>query len=91
MPDDQIAEVYKTVKRIAIALRATYDCDGTSTRQHNEPAGDQDLWHFHAHVYPRYNNDDLYANHYQHGFLDAEARLPYAKKLRAYFAANKAI
>lgn len=86
IPDDQLAEVYKTVKKLAIAIRDSYDCDGTSTRQHNEPAGNQDVWHFHAHVYPRYKNDELYANHYQQGFVDAQARLPYAEKLRAYFA-----
>ena len=52
IPDDQLAEVYKTVKKVATAIRSTYDCDGTSTRQHNEPAGDQDVWHLHVHVYP---------------------------------------
>lgn len=86
IPDDVLAEVYKTVKQVATAIRSTYDCDGTSTRQHNEPAGNQDVWHFHAHVYPRYENDQLYKNHDQQGFVDAKARLPYAEKLRDYFA-----
>jgi histidine triad (HIT) family protein len=86
IPDDQIAEVYKTAKQLAIAVRSTYDCDGTSTRQHNEPAGHQDVWHFHVHVYPRYTGDELYQNHDQAGFVDAEARAPYAEKLRKYFA-----
>jgi histidine triad (HIT) family protein len=83
-PDDHLAEVYKTVKKIATAIRATYDCDGTSTRQHNEPAGDQDVWHLHAHVYPRYVNDKLYHNHDQAAFVEAQLRVPYAEKLRAY-------
>jgi histidine triad (HIT) family protein len=89
IPDDQIAEVYKTAKKLAIAIRSTYDCDGTSTRQHNEPAGHQDVWHFHVHVYPRYTGDKLYQNHDQAGFVDAEARAPYAEKLRKYFAEHK--
>ncbi len=88
IPDEVLAEVYKTVKKVAIALREAYECEGTSTRQHNEPAGNQDVWHFHAHVYPRYKDDDLYANHYQQGFVDASARLPYAQKLRAYFESH---
>ena len=88
IPDDELAEVYKTVKKIAIAIRSTYDCDGTSTRQHNEPAGNQDVWHFHAHVYPRYTGDNLYQNHTQAAFVDAALRTPYAEKLRAYFANN---
>jgi histidine triad (HIT) family protein len=88
VPDDALAEVYKTVKKVATAIRSTYGCQGTSTRQHNEPAGDQDVWHLHVHVYPRYTNDMLYHNHDQAAFVDAELRLPYAQKLRAYFSAR---
>jgi len=88
IPDEQLAEVYKTVKKVATAIRSTYDCDGTSTRQHNEPAGNQDVWHLHVHVYPRYIDDKLYHNHDQAAFVEAELRVPYAEKLRAYFAEN---
>jgi len=77
-----LAEVYKVVKTIAIAIRSTYDCDGITIRQHNEPAGDQDLWHFHVHVFPRYVGDELH--HTGRIFIDAEERAPYAKKLRDY-------
>jgi histidine triad (HIT) family protein len=84
IPDEVLGEVYKVVKKVAIALRSTYDCDGTSTRQHNEPAGNQDVWHFHVHVYPRYNDDDLYKNHDKKEFVDAAARAPFAKKLRDF-------
>ncbi len=88
IPDDALAEVYKVVKQVAIAIRSTYDCDGTSTRQHNEPAGDQHVWHLHVHVFPRYTDDQLYANHNQSRFTLADERKPYAEKLRAWFAAN---
>lgn len=85
IPEEVVAEVYRTVKKIGIAIRSTYDCDGVSTRQHNEPAGNQDVWHLHVHVFPRYENDNLYQNHEDKSFVSAEARLPYAKKLRGYF------
>jgi histidine triad (HIT) family protein len=86
IPDEALVEVYKVVKKVAIAIRSTYDCDGTSTRQHNEPAGNQDIWHLHVHVYPRYLDDNLYKNNDQAGFVDANKRLPYAEKLRAFLA-----
>lgn len=89
IPDEELAEVYKTVKKIATAIRSTYDCDGTSTRQHNEPAGNQDVWHFHAHVFPRYTDDKLYHNHDQASFVEAELRKPFADKLRAYLREHK--
>ena len=86
IPDDVLAEAYKVVKKVAIAIRSTYDCGGTSTRQHNEPVGYQDVWHFHVHVYPRHTDDKLYENHDQKGFVGAEQRLPYAKKLRKFLS-----
>jgi histidine triad (HIT) family protein len=86
IPDEQIAEVYKVVKKVAVAIRSTYDCDGTSTRQHNEPAGDQDVWHFHVQVFPRYTDDKLYQNHDQRGFVGTDGRAPYAERLQEYFA-----
>jgi histidine triad (HIT) family protein len=88
IPDDVLGEVYKVVKKVAIALRSTYDCDGTSTRQHNEPAGNQDVWHFHAHVYPRFKDDDLYKNHDKNEFVDASTRAPFANKLRDFLNAQ---
>ncbi len=35
--------VHDLVREIAIAIRQTYGCDGVSTRQHNEPAGNQEV------------------------------------------------
>lgn len=87
IPDEVLAEVYLVVKKVAIAIRGTYEgCEGTSTRQHNEPAGNQDVWHFHTHVFPRYPDDNLYQNHNQKRFVSAEERQPYAEKLRTFLA-----
>lgn len=64
-------------------MKASYSCDGISTRQHNEPAGNQDVWHYHQHIFPRYINDKLYENHEQKQFVTASARKPFAEKLKA--------
>lgn len=80
IPDELLAEVYKVVKRIAIAVRSAYDCEGTSTRQHNEPSGNQDVWHLHVHVFPRYKDDNLYMNHKNTKFVDVATRLPCIKE-----------
>ena len=80
-----IEEVYKTVKKVATAMRELYDCNGTSTRQHNEPAGGQDVWHFHVQVLPRHKGDELYENNGNNRFVGADERKPYAEKLRTYF------
>lgn len=78
--------VSTTIQTLALAIKTVYGCEGISTRQHNEPAGNQDLWHFHTHVFPRWQNDRLYELNDQATFVTPEQRLPYANKLRVYFA-----
>lgn len=78
-----LSEVYALGKRIAIAMKTSYGCDGVSFRQHNEPAGNQNVWHFHLHVFPRWEGDDLYQNHDKKRWVTEEEKKPYAEKLRA--------
>jgi histidine triad (HIT) family protein len=83
LPDDIGAKIFEVSKTIAIALKHAYGCHGVSIRQHNEPAGYQDVWHYHQHVIPRYDGDLLYPR-YGHGRLTTPAeRLVYANKLRS--------
>jgi histidine triad (HIT) family protein len=63
-------------------MKEVYRCDGVSTRQHNEPAGDQDVWHLHVHVFPRYEGDQLYLRHLDAAYVPAAGRTPYAEQLR---------
>ena len=62
VPDALGAPMQRATRRAGLALKAAYGCDGVSTRQHNEPAGNQDVWHYHVHVFPRYANDGLYGS-----------------------------
>lgn len=79
-------KVFDFSKKVAIALKEIYKCDGVSTRQHNEPAGNQDVFHFHLHVFPRYENDNLYINHKDPYWPASEVKKPYVEKLKAYFS-----
>lgn len=54
--------IQEAVRDAALALKELFECDGISTRQHNEPAGNQDVWHYHVHVFPRYEGDHLYGS-----------------------------
>jgi histidine triad (HIT) family protein len=90
MPENIGHAVFDASKQVALALKATYGCDGVSTRQHNEPAGDQDAWHYHVHVYPRYGGDNLYINHEDSYWPTEDEKKPYVDKLRNYFSGNKA-
>ena len=72
--------IHEVAKAIALAMKAAFSCDGVSTRQHNEPAGNQDVWHYHLHVTPRYNGDQFYSS--PRHFMPAAERAIYASKLR---------
>ncbi len=67
---------------VALALKAVYRCDGISLRQHNEPAGNQDVWHFHVHITPRFTTDNFYTSS-RVAFPD-DQRLSEAGRIREY-------
>lgn len=85
MPEETGHKISDFSKQVAIALKDTYKAEGVSTRQHNEPAGNQDVWHYHLHIYPRYEGDDLYLNHKDTYWPTSDEKKPYVDKLRKYF------
>jgi histidine triad (HIT) family protein len=86
LPRELAGDVHETARVVALALKQAYGCDGISTRQHNEPDGGQDVWHYHLHVFPRYEGDGLYGSPYRE--TTPEERLPYAERLRAELASS---
>lgn len=77
LPIPLAARIHDLARGVALAMKAAWACDGISTRQHNEPAGNQDVWHYHMHVTPRYVGDNLYAT-----YRAAKALMPAAERGR---------
>lgn len=86
IPEEIGHKIFDFSKKVAIALKKTYKSDGTSTRQHNEPAGNQDVWHYHLHVFPRYEGDNFYLNYKDTYWPTSEEKKPYVDKLKNYFS-----
>ncbi len=82
LPDDISAKIHQLEKRIAIAIKKAYKAGGTSSRQHNEVDGGQDVWHYHLAIFPRYKNDELYLNIYKRMRVAPEERKKYAAKIK---------
>jgi histidine triad (HIT) family protein len=80
IPDDLGEDFFRATRLIANAMQEAFGCEGISTRQHNGPAGDQDVWHFHLHVFPRFRDDGLYAG--VRAPYEIEERLQVADRLR---------
>ena len=83
LPLDISAKIHAMSRDVALAMKSEYQCDGIMLRQHNEPAGDQNIWHYHLHVIPRYHDDGLH-NSQRYPFK-VEERAQYARKLRNWF------
>lgn len=82
IPDNLGNDFFRATRRLAHAMRNAFrGCEGISTRQHNGPAGDQDVWHFHLHVFPRCANDRLHAG--RKVLYTTEERINLAASLRA--------
>ena len=82
LPDDCGAAIFKASRLVALALKTAYGCDGVSTRQHNEPAGMQEVWHYHFHLFPRYFDDGLYQRTAERFKTTPSQRRPFAEKVR---------
>jgi histidine triad (HIT) family protein len=80
VPDELGADIFRATRLIANAMQDAFGCEGFSTRQHNGPAGDQDVWHFHLHVFPRFQDDGLYGG--KRAAYEAHERLELADRLR---------
>ncbi|MEX1068514.1 MAG: HIT domain-containing protein [Patescibacteria group bacterium] len=87
LPDEVAARVVQVAKRIAIAMKEIRKCDGITTQQNNEPAGGQHAFHYHFHIFPRWENDGLF-NNPKDRVSDPEERVPYAEAFQKYLEKN---
>jgi histidine triad (HIT) family protein len=80
LPVSYAQDLHRVAKMLALTMKVVYACDGVSTRQHNEPGGSQDVWHYHLHVTPRYKEDNFYAT--QREPMSVSERATHAEKIK---------
>lgn len=86
LPVEYSHRVAEISQKMALALKVIRKCDGIWVEQNNEPASGQHAFHYHMHVVPRFDGDDL-KNKLAAGktyVADPEERKPYAEALRKY-------
>lgn len=81
IPDSLGNDFFRMTRLLAVAMQDAFGCEGISTRQHNGPAGNQDVWHFHVHVFPRFHGDGLWGG--SKVPYEMAERLEVADRLRA--------
>jgi histidine triad (HIT) family protein len=82
LPTNYSSRIAEIAQKMALALKKSYQADGVTTLQNNEPAGNQHAFHYHFHVFPRYENDDLHNNMLDKKSTTPEERKPYAEKIK---------
>jgi histidine triad (HIT) family protein len=59
MPDETLAELAKTAKKVSKAVKKATNADGFNVTQNNGAAAGQAVFHFHLHIIPRFKDDGL--------------------------------
>lgn len=84
LPPEYGHRIFDVAKKVSFAMKDVYGCDGITTRQNNEPAGDQHAFHFHFHIFPRYTDDGYNAvQPSEKRLADPAERKEYADKIKA--------
>jgi histidine triad (HIT) family protein len=87
MPATISHRIIEVAQKVAIALKEVRQCDGVTTIQNNEPAGDQHAFHYHMHVIPRFAADNFHVEYHNTYKSDPAERVPFANALREHFNA----
>lgn len=83
MPENVGHRIFDVAKKMALRMKETYKCDGITLRQNNEPAGNQHAFHYHLHIFPRYDGDSYNENLIKKSILsDPKDRIVFANKLK---------
>ena len=59
LSDEQAAAIFKVTVKIARGVRGVSKCEGMNLVQSNGRAGQQDVFHFHLHIVPRFSGDGI--------------------------------
>lgn len=60
IPDEELAGLFKIVKKVADAIMKSEKADGIRIVQNNGSAAHQIIFHFHVHVIPEYEGKDYH-------------------------------
>jgi len=84
LPEEEVNRIMKIAKKMAFAVKKVRNCDGVMVMQNNEPASDQHAFHYHLHVFPRFNDDKLHENMSNARVSTPEEREIFSTELKEY-------
>lgn len=82
LPAEYATRIFEAAKKVVLAMKESYRCEGITILQNNEPASSQHAFHYHMHVFPRYSDDNIHQHLHEKRLTTAKERIPFAEKLR---------
>jgi histidine triad (HIT) family protein len=83
VPPETLAKVIQTVQRVARAITKALQPDGFNLVQNDGSAAGQVVFHYHMHIIPRWNGDNVKSLRLQQGSTDPEELQQIAAQIRA--------
>lgn len=59
LSEKQAADIFHKAVKVARAIREASNCEGLNLVQSNGRVAGQDVFHFHLHIIPRFEKDDI--------------------------------
>ena len=72
IPASEIADLAKTVKKVAVAVQKATGAPGINITQNNGRAAEQLIPHMHFHLIPRFENDGIRMSHPKKKYAEGE-------------------
>lgn len=89
LPEKEANRIAEVAKKVAIAMKKIRNSDGTMIQQNNEPASGQHAFHYHVHVFPRFQDDHFVENQSNVRVSEPEERKPFSSAMKNYFSKLK--
>ena len=86
VPDEEVANLFKIVKKLAYGISKSEKAEGISIVQNNGEAAHQLIFHFHVHIIPRYEGQD---SHRPRGTVEQNELDRVAAKIRKFLDESK--
>ncbi len=81
LSDEVAAKVFVLAKKMILKLTEVLKCDGYNIVQNNEEVAGQSVFHFHMHLIPRYQGDEVGLN-WKMGTLSEEDKKEILNKIK---------
>jgi histidine triad (HIT) family protein len=86
VPEEEVANLFKVVKKLAYGISKSEKAEGISIVQNNGVAAHQIVFHFHVHIIPRYEGQD---SHRPREFVEQNELDREAAKIRKFLDGSK--